>query len=104
MPKRVSTIDLAISIQGLGTVIWLPDQSEWSIAASEAIHRRERIQIRTLAGGCISTFVKDIPMISRRPPSGISLLLPPPILPDDLPERSELWLERDGTEPLIEPP
>jgi hypothetical protein len=70
----------------------------------ERIHRRERIQIRTQTGGCVSTFIRDIEMINRGPNhrSSVAFSLPRSILPEDVPAGSELWLERDGTEPLIE--
>jgi len=106
MPKRVSIIDVVFSIEGRGTVIALPHESAWSIAKSEVIHRRERIQIRTPSGGCISTFVREIEMVNRGHPSrgSVAFLLPGTIRRDDIPEGSELWLERDGGKPLIEPP
>jgi len=42
-------------------------------------------------------------MINRgRDHGGIAFSLPRSITPEDVPAGSELWLERDGTEPLIE--
>jgi hypothetical protein len=105
MPKKVSKIDLVFSIEGRGTVIALAKESEWSIGTSEAIHRQERVQIRTPIGTCILTFVREIESINRGPDRGsVGLLLPRSIRPEHVPEGSELWLERDGNEPLIEPP
>ncbi len=104
MPKKVATIDLVLSIDGIGTVIALPNEEEWAIGSQERIHRRERIQIRTQSGVCISTFIKDIEMISLRDRRGsVAFSLPSSIKAEDLSEGSQLWLERDGNEPLIEP-
>ena len=104
MPKKVAIIDGVFSIQGIGTAIALPKEDQWALDPKEPIHRRERIQIRTRNGGCLSTFIKGIEMINRgRDRGGLALSLPRPITPEDIPEGSELWLERDGTEPLLEP-
>jgi hypothetical protein len=104
MPKKVAVIDLVVAIDGIGTVICLPKEGSWFIPADEMIRRRERIQIRTPTGRCISTFIKDIEMINRgRERGSVSFSLPASVAPDDVPEGSELWLERDGVEPLLEP-
>jgi hypothetical protein len=103
MPRKVATIDTVFSIDGIGTVITLPKEEQWALDPKETIHRGERIQIRTPAGGCLSTFIWDIEMINRgRDHTGIAFSLPRPIRPDDIPAGSELWLERDGAEPLTE--
>src|SRR4051812_9978289 len=103
MPKKVATIDAVFSIDGIGTVIALPKEDQWALDPGERIHRRERIQIRTQSGGCLSTFIRDIEMInSGRDHGGIAFSLPRSIVPEDVPAGSELWLERDGTKPLIE--
>jgi hypothetical protein len=104
MPKRVATIDTVFSIDGIGTVVALPNEDQWTLDPTERIHRRERIQIRTQSGGCLSTFIRDIEMIDRgRERGGVCFSLPRSVAPEDIPDGSELWLERDGTEPLIEP-
>jgi hypothetical protein len=104
MPKKVAVIDLVVAIDGIGTVICLPMEGSWSIAADETIHRRERIQIRTPTGRRISTFIKGIDMINRGHERGsVSFSLPASVAPDDVPDGSELWLERDGVEPVLEP-
>jgi hypothetical protein len=103
MPKKVAKIDAVYSIEGIGTVIALPKEEEWLIPSTEAIHRRERIQIRAPGGHCVSTFIRDIEMINRgRERGGVCFSLPRSITRQDIPDASELWLERDGTEPLIE--
>jgi len=103
MPKKVATIDTMFSIEGIGTVIALPKENQWTLDPAERVHRRERIQIRTPSGGCISTYIRDIEMINRgRDRGGICFSLPDSIVAQDIAEGSELWLERDGTEPLIE--
>ena len=103
MPKRVAKIDGVFSIDGIGTVIALPKEDEWQIAPTESIHRRERIQIRAPGGHCVSTFIRDIEMINRgRDRGGVCFSLPRSVGARDIPDGSELWLERDGTEPLIE--
>jgi len=103
MPKKVATIETVFSINGIGTVIALPKEDQWSLDPEERIHRRERVQIRTKTGGCISTFIRDIEMINRgRDRCGVAFSLPRSIMPEDVPAGSELWLERDGKEPLIE--
>ena len=103
MPKKVATIDAVFSIDGIGTVIALQKEDQWALDPKEQIHRRERIQIRTQSGGCLSTFILDIEMINRgRDRGGVAFSLPRSIIPEDVPAGSELWLERDGTEPLIE--
>jgi hypothetical protein len=104
VPKKVATIEAVFSINGMGTVIALPNEEEWALASNESIHRRERIQIRTRSGVHLSTFVKDIEMINRgREKDGICFSLPLSVTPQNIPDGSELWLERDGIEPLIEP-
>src|SRR6266403_5834021 len=104
MPKKVAVIDLVVAIDGIGTVICLPKEDRWFIPTDETICRRERIQIRTPAGRSISTFIKDIEMINRGRESGsVSFSLPASVASDDVPEGSELWLERDGVEPVVEP-
>jgi len=97
-------IDEVFSIDGIGTVVALADEAEWELNPKEPIHRRERIQIRTRSGSCLSTFIWNIEMINRgRERCGIALLLPTAIKPGDIPEGSEIWLERDGVEPVLEP-
>jgi len=104
MPKKVATIDEVFSIDGIGTVVALPTEDQWDIDPKELIHRRERIQIRTRSGNCFSTFIRDIEMINRgRDRGSVAFSLPLSVTPEDVPEGSELWLERDGVEPLIEP-
>jgi hypothetical protein len=104
VPKKVATIESVFSIDGMGTVIALPNEAQWELASNERIHRRERIQIRTKTGVHLSTFVKNIEMINRgREKDGICFSLPRSITPLNIPDGSELWLERDGVEPLIEP-
>jgi hypothetical protein len=102
MPKKVAKIDMVYSIDGIGTVIALPKEDEWLIDPTEVIHRRERIQIRTPSGHCVSTFIREIEMINRgRDRGGACFSLPLSITPQDIPDGSELWLERDGTDPMI---
>jgi hypothetical protein len=103
MPKKVAIIDSEFSIEGIGTVIALPKDDNWALDPRERIHRRERIQIRTPSGGCLSTFIGNIEMINRgRDRGSIAFSLPRSVLPEDIPAGSELWLERDASEPLIE--
>src|ERR1017187_10204452 len=103
MPKKVATIDSVFSIDGIGTVVALPKEDQWAIDPKETIHRRERIQIRTKSGDCLSTFIEGIEMINRgRDGCSVAFRLPRSISPKDIPEGSELWLERDGPEPLIQ--
>ncbi|HEV2693688.1 MAG TPA: hypothetical protein VG347_12415 [Verrucomicrobiae bacterium] len=104
MPKRAAIIDTVFSIDGIGTVVALPNEDWRSLNPKERIFRRERIQIRTPSGSCLSTFIRAIEMINRvREQGGIAFSRPSSIMPMDIPAGSELWLERDGTEPLIEP-
>ena len=104
MPKRVAVIDSVFAIDGIGTVICLPKEDQWSIPADEKIRSRERIQIRTPAGRSIRTFNKAIEMVNRgRERGSVAFSLPEPIAQDDVPAGSELWLERDGVDPVIEP-
>ena len=104
MPKRVAAIDAVFAITGVGTVIALAKEEEWTLDPHEQIHRRERIQIRTQSGTCLSTFIRDIEMINRgRDRGSVAFSLPRSISPHDIPAGSELWLERTGIEPLIEP-
>ena len=103
MPKRVATIDAVFSIDGIGTVIALAKEDQWTLDPREGICRRERIQIRTTGGGCLTTFIKEIEMINRgRERGSVAFSLPSSITADEIPAGSELWLERDGTEPLLE--
>jgi len=102
MPKKVATIDQVFSIQGMGTVIALPKEDQWTLAPSEVMHSKERIQIRTPDGRCIVTFIKNIKFINRgRDHGSLCFSLPHPIKAEDIPEGSELWLERDGSDPLL---
>ena len=102
MPKKVAIIDAVFSLDGIGTVIAVPKEDQWALDPKEQIHRHELIQIRTQSGGCLSTFIRDIEMINRgRDRGGVAFSLPRSIQPEDVPAGSELWLERDGTEPLI---
>ena len=104
MPKKVAMIDAVFSIEGIGTVVALVKEAEWELNPKEAIHRRERIQIRTRSGVCLSTFIQNIEMINRgRDRCGVAFSLPSAIKPEDIPEGSEVWLERDGAEPVLEP-
>jgi len=64
MAKKVTTIDIVFSIDGIGTIICLPKEDFWCISPSEKIYRRERIEIRTPNGHSLSTFIKDIKMIN----------------------------------------
>ena len=103
MPKKVAKIDAVFAVDGIGTVIAMPKQGEWSIGSSEPIHRRERIQIRTPDGGRIETFIKAIEMINRGREKGeVCFSLPKNIPAESVLPGSELWLERDGIEPLLE--
>ena len=104
MPKKVAVIEEVFAIEGIGTVIALPETEKWSLSPKEKICRREKIQIRKPNGECLETFVLSIEMINRgRIHDGICFSLPSSIVPQDIPGGSELWLMRDGTEPLIEP-
>ena len=104
MPKKVAKIDEVFSIEGIGAVLCMPKEDQWILDPNEKIHRRERIQIRTPDGGCIATFIKDIAMINRgRERGSVAFSLPRSIAATEIPDGSELWLERDGDEPLIEP-
>jgi len=97
-------IEAVFSIDGIGTVVALPKEEQWELDPKEPIHRRERIQIRTRSGGCLSTFIRDIEMINRgRERCSVAFSLPHSIKQEDVPEGSELWLERDGVEPILEP-
>jgi hypothetical protein len=103
MPKKVAKIDAVFVIEGIGTVIAMPREREWSIDASEQIHRRERIQIRTPSGGRVETFIKNIEMINGgRGTGGVCFSLPKNIDGESIVPGSELWLERDGIEPVVE--
>lgn len=102
MPKKIARIDAVFAIDGIGTVICMPKEG-WSIDASEPIHRRERIQIRTPEGGRIETFIKDVEMINcGRERGGVCFRLPKNVAAESVVPGSELWLERDGIEPLLE--
>jgi hypothetical protein len=104
MPKKVAVIDSVFSIDGIGTVICLPKEDQWSIPADEKIQRRERIQIRTPSGRSIQTFINSIEMVNRgREHGSIAFSLPKHIAQGDVPVGSELWLERDGIDPVLEP-
>lgn len=81
----------------------MPSMNVWALPPDECIHRRERVQIRRPNDDCLSTFIKDIEMINRgRKGSGVCFSLPAIIAPENIPAGSELWLERDGKEPLAE--
>ena len=103
MPKRVALIDMVFPIEGRGTVISLLKDEHWSLDSNEAIYPRKRIQIRKPDGSRLSTLIKDIDAINRgKGRYGFAFSLPKEVAKADIPDGSELWLERDGTEPLIE--
>lgn len=103
MPRKVAIIDAVFSIDGIGTVIAMPNEDQWALDPQESIHRHERIQIRTQSGACVSTFIRNIGMMNRgRERGGVCFSLPRSVHAEDVPAGSELWLERDGVEPLIE--
>jgi hypothetical protein len=69
------------------------------------VYVRERIQIRTPAGKCLSAFIKKISALHtvEHPPC-TCFILPGDDLALDIPRGSELWLERDeGDGPVLEP-
>jgi hypothetical protein len=102
MPKPVATIDAVFSIDGRGTVIALPKEDQWMLDPKEKIYKHERIQIRRIDGRILSTFIKEIEVVNRgRDQGGIAFCLPSSITADEILPGSELWLERDGTEPLF---
>ena len=103
MPKKVARIDAVFSIDGIGTVIALPKEDTWMILPTETIHRREQIQIRLPSGHSVFTFIREIQMMNRdRDLGSVCFILPRSVTTQDISDGSELWLERDGTEPLIE--
>ena len=103
MPKKVAVIDTVFFIEGTGTILCLPKEEFWSLKPGEDIYRRERIQIRRPDGTYVSTYIKNLEFINRGRENGsISLSLPHDISPNDIPSGSELWLERDDNEPVLD--
>jgi hypothetical protein len=105
MPKRIGIIKAAIGVEGIGTIIGLPDSSEWTLGPNEAVYRRERIQIRTPEGKCLSTHIKELTVMhGLEHPGRTCFITPDFLLAVDVTPGSELWLERDeGAEPVLEP-
>jgi hypothetical protein len=103
MPKLLTKIDLVMGIQGRGTVLCLPKEENWAIPRNEKVYRNELIFVRTPDGGTISTRIKDIELINRGIEKGsIAFCLPAGIQSDEIPVGSEIWLVRDGAEPVFE--
>ena len=98
MPKKVATIDGVFSIDGIRTVVALQTEDYWDIDPKEPIHRRERIQIRTPSGYCLSTFIRDIEMINRgRNRGSVAFSLPLFVTPRTfLKEASFGWSEMES--------
>ena len=104
MPKLIAKTDQVLEIEGRGTFVCLPKEDAWDLDPTATIHKRERIQIRTPEGRLIETYIKEIEFINRgRGRGGIALLLPREFSKRDVPESSEVWLQRNGDEPIIEP-
>lgn len=102
MPTLVSSIDDVFAVEGVGTVICLPKEEHWALPATEAIHSKERIQIRKPDGQIISTFIKEIVSMNRgRERGSVAFLLPSIIEKSDVPDGSVLWLERNGSVPML---
>jgi hypothetical protein len=105
MPKRIGLIKVAISVEGTGTIIGLASDHEWFLDPTQAVHRRERIQIRTPEGKCLSTYIQRMSVLhAAAQPVCTCFILPGDDMALDIPQGSELWLERDeGAEPVLEP-
>jgi len=71
-PRKLPPSMECFSIDGIGTVLALPTEDQWDIDPKELILRRERIQIRTRSGNCLSTFIRDIEMINRVATAAVS--------------------------------
>jgi hypothetical protein len=105
MPKRIGIIKVAIGVEGIGTIIGLPDSGEWVLGPKEVVHRHERIQIRTPQGKYLSTYIQEMTVMHAiEHPARTCFILPDHDLAMDITKGSELWLERDeGAEPVLEP-
>jgi hypothetical protein len=105
MPKRIAIIKVGIGVEGIGTIIGLPNDHEWFHDPTQAVHRREHIQIRTPEGKCLSTYIQKITVMhTLERPGSACFILPDPYLALDITPGSEIWLERDeGAKPVLEP-
>jgi hypothetical protein len=105
MPKKVATIAQVFWVRGVGTVIGLPPFEHWSIPQTDQIHRYERIRIKKPTGEHIVTYIQSIEAADDGTQTGrICFSLPRTVFPEHLPPNCELWLEREGSDPVIEPP
>jgi len=104
MPKRLGKIKVAISVEGVGTIVGLANDHEWFRDPRHAVYVRERIQIRTPEGKCLSAFIQKISVLHAVDLFCTCFILPGDDLALDIPQGSELWLERDeGDGPVLEP-
>jgi len=105
MPKRIGKIKVAISVEGIGTIVGLANDHEWFRDPKQAVYVRERIQIRTPEGKCLSTFIQGISVMHTvEHPLYTCFILPGHDMALDIPQGSEVWLERDeGAGPVLEP-
>lgn len=102
MPRLLCESIETFHINGRGTVVVLEDPPDWRIPRSERVHLREAIRILRPDRSSIRTFIKDLEFM-RKFGGGESVLimLPFDVSADAVPAGSMIFLERDGTEPIL---
>ena len=103
MPRKLCDLKDTFFIEGRGAILVLPKDDQWQLSPDEKIHRFERILIVTPSGSEIRTFIKDLDFSVRNGPrdSNLCFTLPSDIKRGMIPTGSEIWLERDGAEPVF---
>ena len=102
MPKRLSEITDTFTIEGRGFIAVLEDESKWAIPSTEAFHEKELIRVRNKTGDELKTFIKAIQSLGRsdRGPTTV-IVFPKNITQQDVAKGDIIYLERDGSEPLL---
>lgn len=101
MPRLLCRTVETFDIQGRGTVVVLEPLADWRIPSSERVFRREAIRIFRPDRSSIRTFIKDIDFLRRSESEEMTIALPLDIPADAVPFGSMIFLERDGTEPIM---
>jgi hypothetical protein len=103
MPRFLAKVDAVFEIPTVGVAVCLDDQL--AIGPEEKIVIRERIRIRRANRGEISTYVYSIESLNRgRRSRGLAFRLPADVKKADVADATEVWLERDGVEPVVHIP
>ena len=102
MPKLLCKAFDVFSIDGQGTVIVLEPSCKWRIPQDEVLKQYEVIRILRPDQTSLKTFIKGFEFIRKSGVAdGLCIMLPKDIGKADVPGDSLIFLERDGSEPVI---